>query len=64
MYNTFQAYQRWISKNGQEPLLPGLNYNQNQLFFINYGQVWCGKFRDQSLTNRILNGQHSPGEFR
>lgn len=59
-----KAYQKWAAKHGQEPLLPGLSYNQNQLFFINFGQVWCGKFRNQSLISRILNGEHSPGEFR
>jgi predicted metalloendopeptidase len=31
---------------------------------VNFGQVWCSKFRDQYLLNRILNGHHSPGEFR
>lgn len=31
---------------------------------VNYGQVWCSKFRDEYLVTRILNGHHSPGEFR
>ena len=53
-----------MKNNGPEPLLPGLNFTQNQLFFINYGQVWCGKLRDQSLLNRVLTDVHSPGEFR
>jgi membrane metallo-endopeptidase-like protein 1 len=61
---SFRAYQQWVKKNGPEQLLPGLKYSQTQLFFINYGQVWCGKFRDQSLLSRILSGHHSPGEFR
>jgi predicted metalloendopeptidase len=53
-----------VKTNGAEPLLPGLSFNQNQLFFINYAQVWCTKYRDQSLVYRILNSNHSPGEFR
>jgi predicted metalloendopeptidase len=53
-----------VRKNGPEQLLPGLNYSQNQLFFINFGQIWCGKYRDQSLITRILNLEHPPGEFR
>ncbi|CAF0711924.1 unnamed protein product [Brachionus calyciflorus] len=61
---SFRAYKKWAKKYGPEPILPGLNFNQEQLFFINYGQVWCGKFRDQNLMSRILNGQHSPAEFR
>ena len=53
-----------MKNHGPEPLLPGLNFTQNQLFFINYGQVWCGKLRDQALISRILTDVHSPGEFR
>lgn len=60
----FKAYQTWVKKNKPEPLLPGLKYTQNQLFFINYAQVWCAKFRDQTLLQRVLTGVHSPGEFR
>ena len=60
-----QTYQKWVDINGPEATLPGLeNYTPNQLFFINYGQVWCSKFRDQYLIQRLLNGQHAPGEFR
>ncbi|CAF1087988.1 unnamed protein product, partial [Brachionus calyciflorus] len=36
---SFRAYVRWAEKNGPEPLLPGLPYNQEQLFFINYAQL-------------------------
>ena len=44
--------------------MPGLDFNQDQLFFINYAQVWCSKATDQNLINRIETGVHSPGEFR
>ena len=50
--------------NGAEPKLPGLKYTPEQLFFINYAQVWCLKATDQSMENRILTGVHSPGPFR
>ncbi len=62
---SFGAYQKWAKQNGPEQLLPGLEkYSQTQLFFINYAQVWCAKFRDASLKSRILTGVHSPGPFR
>ena len=60
-----RAYRSWAARNPPEPLLPGLEkYNQEQLFFINFGQLWCGKVRDQALIQEILNDSHSPGEFR
>lgn len=60
----FRAYQKWVEKNGEEPLLPGLAYNQNQLFFINNAQIWCSKYRDQYLRYQVVSANHSPGPFR
>jgi len=61
----YRAYQAWVQRNGQsEPVLPGLNYTQNQLFWISAANVWCNKYRPESLKLRILTGVHSPGEFR
>ena len=61
---SFRAYRKWASKNGPEALLPGLDYTQEQLFFINYAQVWCQKLTNEALELRIATGVHSPGEFR
>jgi len=60
-----QAYKKWAAKNKPEPYLPGLEkYTPEQLFFISFGQLWCGKTRDQILIESILNDPHSPGSFR
>jgi membrane metallo-endopeptidase-like protein 1 len=53
-----------VARNGEEKRLPGLDYSPEQLFFINYAQIWCQKITDQALESRILTGVHSPGEFR
>lgn len=60
----WKAYKKWEKENGEEKLLPGLSYNQDQLFFINYAQIWCIKITDAALKQRIETGVHSPGEFR
>lgn len=61
---SFRAYKKWSKKYGEEPLLPGLNYNQEQLFFINFAQVWCGKYKPNYLRRAVLANVHSLGEFR
>lgn len=62
---SFRAYKNWIGKRGyEEPLLPGLNFTHEQLFFLGFAQVWCGNMRPQYAHNRILTGVHSPGRFR
>ena len=30
---------RWVEEHGEEELLPGVNYTQTQLFFLNFAQV-------------------------
>ncbi|XP_033097749.1 membrane metallo-endopeptidase-like 1 isoform X4 [Anneissia japonica] len=61
----YRAYRSFIESRGrEEPLLPGLNYTQDQLFFINYAQVWCSAFRPEGATSQILSGVHSPGRYR
>ena len=53
-----------MHRNGQEPLLPGIKYNQEQLFFISTGMSWCSLFRDEKLLSRVLEDVHSLPEFR
>ncbi|CAF0837976.1 unnamed protein product [Adineta steineri] len=40
------------------------NYSTEQLFFMNYGQIWCSKMTDANALNRVQTGVHSPGRFR
>ncbi|PRD29884.1 UNVERIFIED_CONTAM: nep-2 [Trichonephila clavipes] len=60
----FRAYRSWVARNGEEPLLPGLNLTHEQLFFLNYAQIWCGVMRPEAAVNIIRTGAHSPGRFR
>uniref|UniRef100_A0A8C9EIP0 Phosphate regulating endopeptidase homolog X-linked n=1 Tax=Pavo cristatus TaxID=9049 RepID=A0A8C9EIP0_PAVCR len=63
----FRAYRRWIrEKRGgeEEPLLPGLDFTHNQLFFLSYAHVRCNSFRSESAREQIYIGAHSPPMFR
>ncbi|CAF3073352.1 unnamed protein product [Rotaria sp. Silwood2] len=62
----FYAYRKWVQKHGNiDKKLPGLvKYSSEQMFFINYAQVWCSKMTDSYAMNRVLTGVHSPGQFR
>ncbi|XP_046579706.1 neprilysin-like [Haliotis rubra] len=62
---SYRAYRKWVEEQGkEEQLLPGLKYNNNQLFFISFAQIWCSNMRRENAINRILTGVHSPGRFR
>ncbi|XP_076138077.1 neprilysin-like isoform X1 [Alosa pseudoharengus] len=60
----YQAYQNYVKKHGTEKPLPGIDLNHEQLFFLNFAQVWCGTHRPEHAANSIKTDDHSPGEFR
>ncbi|XP_056155617.1 phosphate-regulating neutral endopeptidase PHEX [Lampris incognitus] len=63
----FRAYRRWVdnSRNGvEEPLLPGVGLNNNQLFFLSYAHVRCNSYRPEAAREQIQSGAHSPPRFR
>ncbi|XP_077867472.1 endothelin-converting enzyme homolog [Saccoglossus kowalevskii] len=63
----YNAYRNWRQKNGViEPTLrlPAVNLTQDQLFFLNYAQIWCSVFTAEGARQKILTRRHSPGEYR
>ncbi|XP_074604806.1 neprilysin-1-like isoform X2 [Brevipalpus obovatus] len=61
---SYRAFKKWEAENGPESLLPGLNLNHDQLFFLNYAQIWCGSMRPQEALNKVRTAVHSPGPIR
>ena len=55
---------RWVSDNHEEPNIVGFPYSSKQMFWISFSQVWCFKYKDETLKSQILTGSHSPGRFR
>ncbi|XP_064413309.1 phosphate-regulating neutral endopeptidase PHEX [Latimeria chalumnae] len=63
----FRAYRKWIQDERwgtEEPLLPGIELTNNQLFFLSYAHVRCNVHRPEAARDQIMNGAHSPPQFR
>ncbi|KAJ3591265.1 hypothetical protein NHX12_009211 [Muraenolepis orangiensis] len=60
----YKAYQNYVGKHGEEPSLPGIDLSNDQLFFLNFAQVWCGTYRPEQAINSVKVNVHSPGKFR
>ncbi|XP_023378101.1 phosphate-regulating neutral endopeptidase [Pteropus vampyrus] len=63
----FRAYRKWINDKRQgveEPLLPGITFTNNQLFFLSYAHVRCNSYRQEAAREQVQIGAHSPPEFR
>ncbi|WP_342316726.1 M13 family metallopeptidase [Lysobacter sp. FW306-1B-D06B] len=44
------------------PVIDGLTGDQR--FFLAFGQIWKGKYRDEALLNQVKTNPHSPGMYR
>ncbi|XP_033642179.1 neprilysin-4-like [Asterias rubens] len=65
LMQAFRAYRRWVARNrAEEAPLPGINVTHNQLFFLNFGQIFCSIHRDQSIIHTLQSNKHSPSKFR
>ncbi|XP_057617238.1 phosphate-regulating neutral endopeptidase PHEX-like [Chionomys nivalis] len=63
----FRAYRKWVSDRRQgdeEPLLPGVAFTNNQLFFLSYAHVRCDSYRPEAAREQVRIGAHSPPQFR
>ncbi|XP_070112870.1 phosphate-regulating neutral endopeptidase PHEX isoform X3 [Equus asinus] len=63
----FRAYRKWINDKRQgveEPLLPGIAFTNNQLFFLSYAHVRCNSYRPEAAREQVQIGAHSPPQFR
>merc|ERR1711962_902947 len=61
----YMAYQKYIERNGPEPLLPGLTqYTTEQLFFLSNANIWCSAITKEGLLNQVLTDPQSPSDFR
>ncbi|XP_042807314.1 membrane metallo-endopeptidase-like 1 isoform X2 [Panthera leo] len=60
----YKAYLKWRADGGKDKQLPGLELTYDQLFFINYAQVWCGSYRPEFAAQSLKTDVHSPLKYR
>ncbi|XP_038075528.1 membrane metallo-endopeptidase-like 1 [Patiria miniata] len=59
------GYKKWLERTGDPgQTLPGINLNHDQLFFLNYAQLWCSLHRKEKLELIVTTERHPPGNFR
>ncbi|XP_073253544.1 endothelin-converting enzyme 2-like [Porites lutea] len=62
---SYFAYHDWLHQTGnKEFLLPGLEYSNEQLFFIGYAQEYCSHARQKTEYIATLSEIHAPPKFR
>ncbi|XP_038629779.1 membrane metallo-endopeptidase-like 1 [Scyliorhinus canicula] len=60
----YKAYLKWVTKEGEELKLPGLDLTHKQLFFLSFGQICCAIHKPDNAFQLIQTGEHSPQTFR
>lgn len=60
----YHAYKNWLRKNSEEKLLPAVNLNNHQLFFVGFSQVWCSVRTPESSHEGLVTDPHSPAKYR
>lgn len=59
----YRAYKS-SAKSAADPMLPGLPYSPEQLFWISAAQSWCSVSRPEISKMMILTDSHASGRFR
>lgn len=62
-----QAYTAWkssIPDGSSSERLPGLDYSDEQLFFLAFARVWAQLIRPATAVSRIRTDPHSPPYWR
>ncbi|XP_031781394.1 neprilysin-2 [Nasonia vitripennis] len=60
----YNAYKKWEQEHIVEEKLPGLNYTQEQIFWISSVNFLCSKDTPEYRMNLLLTEEHTPDKFR
>ncbi|XP_028406854.1 neprilysin-4-like [Dendronephthya gigantea] len=60
----YNAYHRWINDHGKEKVLPDLDMNSDELFFIGFAQKSCANTSKVGQFMAVHDDDHAPAKFR
>ncbi|WVQ69874.1 uncharacterized protein L199_008096 [Kwoniella botswanensis] len=60
----FIAWQDSVSKSNKSEKLPGLDFSNEQLFFLAFARVWAQLTRPATAVSRVRTDPHSPPYWR
>ena len=61
----FKAYQNYVSTNGPDRRLPGLErFTAEQIFFLSFANVECSNQTPENLARQVRYGVQSPSRYR
>ncbi|CAH8494244.1 unnamed protein product [Dicrocoelium dendriticum] len=60
----YKAFKKLEAKYSDGPILPGLNFTSDQLFFLSFAQLWCVKHLPRSVLNTVLFDVHTVDQYR
>ncbi|XP_011870542.1 PREDICTED: neprilysin-11-like, partial [Vollenhovia emeryi] len=64
LHEAVVAYERWKTRHGREPLLPGFTqFTHEQLLFLSFAHLWCESYTATSLK-WMLGDSHCPRHVR
>ncbi|XP_059472618.1 neprilysin-1-like [Neocloeon triangulifer] len=61
--HSWLAYKEWVQDHEPEHGLPGIPFSVDEIFFINYGQIWCEVLNKEGFE-QYTRDMHSPGRYR
>lgn len=61
---SYNAYEKWIQRNGEDRKLPGLDFTPKQLFWISTAQFFCDASRPEMNEFVSLTNEHTVSKFR
>ncbi|CAB4040541.1 endothelin-converting enzyme 1-like [Paramuricea clavata] len=60
----FNAYKRWINDHGEEKVLPCLDKNSDELFFIGFAQKDCANTSPAGQFMAVQDDDYAPAKYR